>query len=115
MGGRIASQVAAPGVQGLAGLVFLGYPLHPPGRPDQMRDKHLPQISAPMLFVQGTRDAFGTPEELQRVFPRLTAPHKLYAIENGDHSFKVPKKGPVSQEQVYSNVLDEIALWASKV
>jgi len=114
MGGRIASQVAAPGVQGLAGLVFLGYPLHPPGKPDQMRDKHLPQISAPMLFVQGTRDVFGTPVELQKIFPRLTAPYVLYAIENGDHSFKVPKKGPVSQEQVYSNVLDEIARWAKR-
>jgi len=115
MGGRIASQVAAAGVEGLAGVVFLGYPLHPPGKSDQLRDKHLPRISAPMLFVQGTRDAFGTPEELNGVFPRLAAPHTLLAIENGDHSFKVPKKGQISQEQVYSSILDEIARWASEV
>jgi predicted alpha/beta-hydrolase family hydrolase len=115
MGGRIASQVAAAGVEGLAGLVFLGYPLHPPGKSDQLRDKHLARISAPMLFIQGSRDSFGTPEELNRVFPRLAAPHTLLAIENGDHSFKVPKKGQVSQEQVYSNILDEVARWASEV
>jgi predicted alpha/beta-hydrolase family hydrolase len=115
MGGRIASQVAAAGVEGLSGLVFLGYPLHPPGKPDQLRDKHLPRISAPMLFVQGSRDAFGTPEELKGVFPRLTAPHTLLAIENGDHSFKVPKKGQISQEQVYSNILDEISRWTREV
>ncbi len=61
MGGRIASQVAAADPDGIAGLVFLGYPLHPPGRPDKLRSKHLPAIRAPMLFVQGSRDAFGTP------------------------------------------------------
>jgi predicted alpha/beta-hydrolase family hydrolase len=113
MGGRIASQVAAAGVEGLAGLVFLGYPLHPPGKLDQLRDKHLPRISAPMLFIQGSRDAFGTPEELREVFKKLTAPHTLYVIENGDHSFKVPKKRPISQEQIYSDVLDRIADWAT--
>src|SRR6266576_3975646 len=59
MGGRIASQVAAVAPEGIAGLVFLGYPLHPPGRPDKMRDAHLKDIQAPMLFVQGARDAFG--------------------------------------------------------
>src|SRR6266702_2864919 len=65
MGGRIATQVAAgdPGLP-IAGLVLLGYPLHPPGRPAERRDKHLPAVGRPMLFVQGSRDAFGTPEEL---------------------------------------------------
>jgi predicted alpha/beta-hydrolase family hydrolase len=57
MGGRIASQVAAANGEGIAGLVYLGYPLHPPGKPEQLRDKHLQDIHAPMLFVQGTRDA----------------------------------------------------------
>jgi predicted alpha/beta-hydrolase family hydrolase len=87
--------------------------LHPPGKLDQLRDKHLPRISAPMLFIQGSRDAFGTPEELREVFKKLTAPHTLYVIENGDHSFKVPKKRPISQEQIYSDVLDRIADWAT--
>src|SRR5438034_2591038 len=61
MGGRIASQVAAKGEHDLAGLVFLGYPLHPPGKPEQLRDAHLKEIRAPMLFMQGSRDPFGTP------------------------------------------------------
>src|SRR5215472_6485062 len=65
MGRRIASQVAARGIGDLAGLVFLGYPLHPPGRPDRLRAAHLSDVKAPMLFVQGSRDAFGTPEELR--------------------------------------------------
>jgi predicted alpha/beta-hydrolase family hydrolase len=61
MGGRIASQVAAANeIDGLVCLVFLGYPLHPPGRPEQLRDSHLPQIKSPMLFIQGSRDAFSS-------------------------------------------------------
>ncbi len=95
----------------LAGLVFLGYPLHPPGKPDQLRAKHLPDIKAPMLFVQGSRDAFGTSEELQAIIRKLPAPAKLYAVEAGDHSFKVPKRAGVPQEEVYRSVLDEIASW----
>jgi uncharacterized protein len=111
MGGRIASQVAGSGQAGLAGLVFLGYPLHPPSRPDQLRSKHLPDIRAPMLFVQGSRDAFGTPEELRAIFRGLAAPPDLYVVEDGDHSFKVPKRSAVPQEQVYELILDEIVRW----
>jgi predicted alpha/beta-hydrolase family hydrolase len=111
MGGRIASQVAASGQEGIAGLVFLGYPLHPPGRPDQLRSKHLPDIRAPMLFVQGSRDAFGTPEELRAVFRGLQATAGLCVVEDGDHSFKVPKRSAMPQEQVYEFVLDEIMRW----
>jgi uncharacterized protein len=111
MGGRIASQVAASGHEGIAGLVFLGYPLHPPGRPDQLRSKHLPDIRAPMLFVQGSRDAFGTPEELRAVFRGLEVAADLYVVEDGDHSFKVPKRSAVPQEQVYEFALEEIVRW----
>ena len=68
MGGRIASHVAAQAGAGpLAGLVFLGYPLHPPGRPEQRRDAHLPAIAEPMLFVQGSRDAFGSGTEIREL------------------------------------------------
>ena len=78
MGGRIASQAVAGDAQAgrsptVDGLVFLGYPLHPPGRPDKLRAAHLPSIAAPMLFVQGSRDAFGTPAELRPVLSRLRA------------------------------------------
>jgi predicted alpha/beta-hydrolase family hydrolase len=110
MGGRIASQVAASGAGDLAGLVFLGYPLHPPGNPDKLRSKHLPDIKAPMLFVQGSRDTFGTPGELQPIIAQLKQPVTLHVIEGGDHSFKVPKSvGP--QEEVHKAVLDKVALW----
>jgi uncharacterized protein len=111
MGGRIASQVAASGLDDLAGLVFLGYPLHPPGKPEQLRSKHLPNIKVPMLFVQGSRDSFGTPEELRPLLKKLKPPCKLYEVEGGDHSLKVPKKAGVPQEQVYATVQDEIANW----
>jgi predicted alpha/beta-hydrolase family hydrolase len=111
MGGRIASQVAATGHAGIAGLVFLGYPLHPPGRPDKLRSRHLPAIRAPMLFVQGSRDAFGTPDELRSIMAELKIAADLYVVENGDHSFKIPKRSGMSQDQVYDFVLDEIVRW----
>ena len=109
MGGRIASQVAAAGAD-VAGLVLLGYPLHPPGQPDKLRTKHLPAIKVPMLFVQGSRDAFGTPDELRPVLERLAAPVDLCVVEGGDHSYKVPKK-LMPQEQVLEFVLDEVDRW----
>jgi len=111
MGGRIASQVAAEGGEGLRGLVFLGYPLHPPGKLDQLRSKHLPKIKLPMLFLQGTRDSFGTPAELEPIIRGLTPLPDIYKIEGGDHSFKTPKKQGLSQEEVYALALDAIAAW----
>jgi predicted alpha/beta-hydrolase family hydrolase len=89
MGGRIASQVAAQRVEGIAGLIYLGYPLHPPGRPEQRRDRHLPDITEPMLFVQGTRDQFGTSDEIRELLPRLNARTTLFEVQDGDHSFGV--------------------------
>jgi predicted alpha/beta-hydrolase family hydrolase len=111
MGGRIASQVAAAGVRDLAGLVFLGYPLHPPGKPDQLRSKHLPDITAPMLFVQGSRDAFGTPDELRPILRTLTAPAELHIVDGADHSFKVLKSAGVAQADVYKTIQDRIDKW----
>jgi predicted alpha/beta-hydrolase family hydrolase len=111
MGGRIASQVAASGAVQLAGLVFLGYPLHPPGKPEQLRTEHLKNIRAPMLFVQGSRDAFGTPDEIREVTVTLRLPATLYEVAGGDHSFKVPKSAPLPQSQVYEAAMDEIVNW----
>jgi predicted alpha/beta-hydrolase family hydrolase len=111
MGGRIASQVAAADADDLAGLVFLGYPLHPPGRPDRLRAKHLSLIRTPMLFVQGSRDAFGTPDELRPIIVRLATTADLYVVEGGDHSFKIPKKSGMKQEDVYCEIQDRIASW----
>jgi predicted alpha/beta-hydrolase family hydrolase len=111
MGGRIASQVAAAGVGDLTGLVFLGYPLHPPGKPEKLRSKHLSLIQSPMLFVQGSRDVFGTAYELRPIVKKLSALATLHVVEGGDHSLKVPKSAGVGQEQVYKAVQDEIARW----
>jgi predicted alpha/beta-hydrolase family hydrolase len=111
MGGRIASQVAAAGLGDLAGLVFLGYPLHPPARPDRLRAAHLSRVKAPMLFVQGSRDAFGTPDELQPIIKELDPSADLYVVEGGDHSFKVPKGLGVRQQDIYGAVQDRIETW----
>jgi uncharacterized protein len=111
LGGRIASQIAAAGTPDVAGLVFLGYPLHPPGKADHLRAKHLPDIKVPMLFVQGSRDTFGTPDELLPIIKNLRAPVDLYVVEGGDHSFKVLKHAGVTQEDTYKAVLDRIELW----
>ncbi|HZI87082.1 MAG TPA: alpha/beta fold hydrolase [Pyrinomonadaceae bacterium] len=112
MGGRIASQVAALDAEGISGLVFLGYPLHPPGRPDKMRDEHLKEIRPPMLCFQGSRDAFGTADELRAVIKRDKLPMTLNEIEGGDHSFKVPKSAKLTQQEVHELIMDTTARWA---
>jgi len=110
MGGRIASQIGAAGAD-VEGLVFLGYPLHPPGKVDQLRAKHLSDIKVPMLFIQGSRDTFGTPDELRPIIKKLKAPADLYVVEGGDHSFKVLKRAGIAQDDAYKVVLDRIELW----
>jgi len=105
MGGRIATQVAAAGPElRLSGLVLLGYPLHPPGKPTERRDKHLPAIRKPMLFVQGTRDAFGTPDELAPALAAVQPAPTVHVVDKGDHSFKLPRKDPAAQAAVYAGV-----------
>jgi uncharacterized protein len=111
MGGRIASQVAAAGVADLTALVFLGYPLHPPGKPQQLRSAHLARIRQRMLFVQGSRDAFGTPEELGPVLEPLGPSARLHVVQGGDHSFSVPRRGAVTQAEVFDRVQDEVVSW----
>lgn len=108
MGGRIASQVAAGITPHVAGLVFLGYPLHPPGKPAQRRDAHLPSIASPMLFVQGSADAFGTATEIRELLPRLNGGCVLHEIASGDHSFKVPARTGRTQGDVMKEVLDAV-------
>ncbi len=108
MGGRIASQVAAGGRAGpLAGLVFFGYPLHPPGKPAQRRDAHLPQIAEPMLFVQGERDAFGSADELRALMPSLRRA-TLHVVAAGDHSLKAPGH---ALADTLDDALDAVCAW----
>jgi uncharacterized protein len=91
LGGRIASMLAAEmgGAFPGSGLVFFGYPLHPPGRPEQLRDAHLSAIRIPMLFIQGTADSFATFDLVESLVERLGSTARLQAIEGGDHSFRV--------------------------
>jgi uncharacterized protein len=124
LGGRMASHVAAARDVGdeargswwdrLRGLVFLGYPLHPPGKPQQIRVSHLPHITHPMLVVQGAKDAFGTPAELRLFFDVLPAPSEIHVIEQGDHSLEVPKRSGLLQADVNAAVQDRIVAWISE-
>jgi hypothetical protein len=116
MGGRIATQVAAADAElRVAGLVLLGYPLHPPGKPDQLRDKHLPQVGRPALFVQGSRDTFGTPVELEPVLNRMTPRPVLHVIPGGDHSFKIPGRNAPAQHEVFAGIQQHVASWMSAI
>lgn len=90
-GGRMASMAVAEGMD-TAGLVYLGYPLHPPGKPEKLRDEHLYGLTLPMLFLQGSRDTFATRELLEGVVSRIGASAVLQWIEGGDHSFAVAGK-----------------------
>ena len=116
MGGRIASHVAAQGVEGVSGLVFLGYPLHPPGRPQQRRDAHLPSIAQPMLFVQGSRDEFGTAGDIRELLPRLNPQAQLFEVADGDHSFKVRVKiTGKKQAAVFTEIFDRVETFIRSV
>lgn len=87
-GGRMASMAVAEGMPA-DGLVFLGYPLHPPGKPDRLRDSHLGRVHVPMLFLQGTDDPFARRDLLEGVVERLGRWAVLHEVEGGDHSFRV--------------------------
>jgi uncharacterized protein len=110
MGGRIASYLPGRGVT-CDGLVFLGYPLHPPGRPDRMRDAHLYDLEVPMLFVEGTRDPFCPLDTLADVRDRLRGPHRLLVIDDGDHSFKVRKSSGRDSDAALKEVADGVVEW----
>jgi predicted alpha/beta-hydrolase family hydrolase len=117
MGGRAATHVAADDAAlALDGIVLLGYPLHPPGRPDQRRDAHLPSVGRPMLFVQGTRDTFGTPSELKPILASLSPWPTLHHVDGGDHSFKIAgRDAKARQAAVYAGIQDTIAEWIQRV
>jgi len=105
MGGRIASNIVADGFP-TAGLAFLGYPLHPPGQPERIRDAHLRHIDAPMLFLQGTRDPFATPDLLHRTIAALPFA-TLREIAGGDHSFKVRGRSSADVTKELADAIDE--------
>ncbi len=110
LGGRMASHLAAQGTE-CDGLLFLGYPLHPPGRSDQLRAAHLPSIRVPMLFFAGTRDTLCDLELLRRELGKLHTPCALHVVEGGDHSFKLPKRLGRTEDQVVGEIVGASAAW----
>ena len=111
MGGRVASQMAADGLLPARRLVFLGYPLHSPGRKEKMRDAHLYRIQIPMLFFAGTRDRLCDITRLKGVLSRLKTPWHLETVEGGDHSFRVIKSAGMPQQEVYQGILNKTIEW----
>ncbi|HYP23683.1 MAG TPA: alpha/beta fold hydrolase [Actinomycetota bacterium] len=110
MGGRIASQAVAAGAPA-DGLVFHGYPLHPPGRPDTGRTAHLPDVGAPMLFVEGTRDPFCPLDTLRDVIAETGIDATVHVVADGDHSFKVRASSGRSTKDAWAEVAERTVAW----
>lgn len=114
MGGRVASHLAAAGAD-CDGLLFLGYPLHPAGKPERLRDGHLADIACPMLFVEGTRDPLCRLELLRPVLARLGPHARLHLIEGGDHSFRLPKRLGRGEREVWDDIVEAASRWMAEV
>lgn len=115
-GGRMTStaQAEAP-LPGVRGLVFLGFPLHPPGRPGDSRAEHLAQVRIPMLFLQGDRDDFADLKLLKPLVKRLGDRATLHHVEGGDHSFHVLKRSGRTDTEVMGELVGRIADWAGRL
>jgi hypothetical protein len=103
--------MAAEGILPAEGLIFLGYPLHPPGKKEKLRDAHLYRITVPMLFFAGTRDSLCDLGLLRGVLERLAAPCRLETIEGGDHSFRVPKAAGLPEREVHRRITEHTRRW----
>ena len=115
-GGRMTSQAQAEApLPGVCGLVFLGFPLHPPGRPADERGQHLFEVQLPLLFLQGTRDEFANLQLLRNVVHRLGARASLHLIPDADHSFHVPARTGRKDAEVRTEMLDAIGAWIERV
>ncbi len=110
MGGRVASHIAAQGDGGDA-LLFLGYPLHPAGKPEQMRAEHLPRLRCPLLFVQGTRDALCDMARLDAVLATLRSGFRLHRVEGGDHAFRVLRRLRRDENEVWGEIASVVVGW----
>jgi predicted alpha/beta-hydrolase family hydrolase len=111
-GGRMTSQAqAASPLAGVRGLVFLGFPLHPPGQPSDERAKHLFAVQIPMLFMQGTRDEFADLPLLQTLVGQLGARATLKLFQDADHSFHVPARTGRKDSEIMAEMLDALAEW----
>jgi len=109
MGGRIASQVVAQGVP-VDALALFAYPLHPPGKPQQMRDAHLPSVGPPTLFCSGTNDAFATPDELRATAKKMRRA-TVHLLESADHGFAAPKASGRIRQDVWAEAVTTMVAW----
>ena len=115
-GGRMTSQAQALSpLSGVRGLAFLGFPLHPAGKPSTDRAKHLADIKIPMLFLQGTRDALAELSLLEPVVKKLGSAATLHPVQEADHSFHVLKRSGRNDQEVMDEVLDAFAAWVERV
>ncbi len=115
-GGRMTSQAqAAAPLSGVRGLVFLGFPLHPAGKPSQDRSKHLFDVKIPMLFLQGTSDKLAELDQLNPVCKSLGTRATLKLFADADHSFHVPARTGRKDAEVLADVLDTLAAWIEGV
>jgi predicted alpha/beta-hydrolase family hydrolase len=116
MGGRMTSLAASQeALEGVKGIVFFGFPLHPAGRPSTDRAEHLDQVTVPMLFLQGTRDRLTELELLRPVCESLGARATLQVIEGGDHSFRVLKRSGRTDQEVLEEAATGVARWAGSL
>jgi len=115
-GGRMTSGAEAEThLADVAGLAFLGFPLHPPGAPGEARGAHLSDVDVPMLFLQGTRDEFADLSLLKPLVERLGSRATLHLLEAADHSFHVPAKSGRKDAEVLDEVLDTLAAWIGRL
>jgi len=110
MGGRASSHLAAKG-HDCAGLVFFGYPLHPPGKPDKLRSEHFAAICQPALFLQGTRDNLCRIDLLEAQLSRWGGHPTLEVVEGADHGFAVPRSHGLSRDQVIGDLIERVERW----
>jgi predicted alpha/beta-hydrolase family hydrolase len=116
MGGRMTSQAAALGLlPAIHGIVFFGFPLHPPKQPGTKRADHLSKVNVPMLFLQGTRDPFAPLPSIRSVCKKLGPRATLLVTEGADHSFHVPKSSGKSDAEILKELAQATATWAKKI
>ncbi len=113
-GGRAASMLAADGFDA-DGLLLLAYPLHPEGKPEQLRDAHLPKITMPVLCFNGTRDGLCTPSIMEQVLKSVRAPWEMHWLEGADHSFHVLKSSGRNDAAVLAEVGEVSAAWLARL
>ena len=113
MGGRVCSMVAAS--DGALGLALLGYPLHPPGKPEQLRIEHFPKLRMPVLFASGTRDPFGTPDELRAHAKAIKGRVTFHWVDTGDHGFKPLKASGLSTQGALDGVAEAVVSFVTKL